>query len=219
MWAALNSPLLMGNDLRTISASAFTILNNPAVIAINQDPLAKSAIRVRRDTNVTKDRYGIGETQVWSGKLYGGDRVVVMLNAAGEDIAMSITLEEIFLQETGKPPQVRESWTVFDLWGDRMDETVARQILDCPAKAPKIFQDSNWYNSTEVPYEEGVKMGDARLLGRKIAVVEAYGTLHAKVKSHSAEMYRLRIVKKDTSDEDVLRDDAEMGKSRNKDEL
>jgi alpha-galactosidase len=97
MWAALNSPLLMGNNLRIISASAFTILNNPAVIAINQDPLAKSAIRVLRNTNVAKDRYGMGETQVWSGKLYGGDRVVIMLNAAAEDIEISVTLEEIFI--------------------------------------------------------------------------------------------------------------------------
>jgi len=45
MWAALNSPLLMGNDLRKLSASAFTIFSNPAVIAINQDPLGKSCIR------------------------------------------------------------------------------------------------------------------------------------------------------------------------------
>lgn len=68
----------------------------------------------------------MGETQVWSGKLYGDDRVVVLLNAAAEDIEMSATLEEIFLQETGKPAQARESWTVFEPGRNRMDE-VAQQ--------------------------------------------------------------------------------------------
>jgi alpha-galactosidase len=100
-----------------------------------------------------------------------------------------------------------------------MDEEVAQQILDSPASALRVFQDIDWYNSTALPYEEGVRKGDKRLLGKKIAVIEAYGTLSAKVKSHSAEMCRLRNVKNDTSEEDVLRDDVEMDWSGKKDEL
>jgi alpha-galactosidase len=98
LWAALKSPLLMGNDLRSLSALSLTILNNPAVIAVSQDPEGRSVTRIRRDINVAKDNYGVGEIQVWSGSLYGGDQVVILLNAAGEDQQISASLEEIFLQ-------------------------------------------------------------------------------------------------------------------------
>ena len=100
----------MGNDLRTLSASSLTILNNPAVIAISQDPEGRSATRVRRETNAAKDKYNIGEIQVWSGPLYGGDQVVILLNAAGEDARISASLEEIFLHDgpEGSAPQVSE---------------------------------------------------------------------------------------------------------------
>lgn len=209
MWAALNSPLLMGNDLRKLSASAYTILNNPAVIAVNQDPLGKPCIRIQRNKNVAKDRWGMGETQVWSGRLYGGDKVVVFLNAAGEDVQMSATLEEIFIQETGKAPQVEETWTAFDLWGNRMANDVAQRILDNPTTASTIFREVDWYNSTAQSYKDGIEKGDPRLMGKKFAVIKAHGSLSVKVKAHSAEMFRLRNMEKDTSGEDVVRDDAE----------
>jgi alpha-galactosidase len=64
MWAALKSPLLIGADLRELSAQTLSILNNPAVIAVNQDPLGKSAHRISRNLNVPKDKYGQGGTQV-----------------------------------------------------------------------------------------------------------------------------------------------------------
>lgn len=38
MWAIFAAPLLMSNDLRNLSASAKAILQNPGVLAINQDP-------------------------------------------------------------------------------------------------------------------------------------------------------------------------------------
>lgn len=60
MWAAVKSPLLIGADLRKLSPKTLTILNNPAIIAVNQDPLGRSALRIFRDENVKKDRYGQG---------------------------------------------------------------------------------------------------------------------------------------------------------------
>ncbi|KAH9213580.1 alpha-galactosidase [Leptodontidium sp. 2 PMI_412] len=202
MWAMLNSPLLMGNDLRTLSSSALTILNNPAVIAINQDPLAKSAIRIFRSTSVAKDGYGQGEIQIWSGKLFGGDQVVGFLNAANEDMKMSASLKEIFLREAGKAPQVEEKWDVHDLWANRMDDEDARKILDAsPEFRLRMFADLDWYNSTEIPYELGIMNGDPRLLGKKIGTVAPHRTLTTVVKKHSIEIFRLRSrdreVKKD----------------------
>lgn len=56
MWAALKSPLLIGADIRELSPEALSILNNPAVIALSQDPVGRPAKRVFRDQNVLKDR-------------------------------------------------------------------------------------------------------------------------------------------------------------------
>lgn len=195
MWAAVKSPLLMGNDLRVLSAKSLTILNNPAVIAISQDPDGRSASRIRRDFDIAEDKYGIGETHVWSGSLYGGDQVVILLNAGGEDKEMSATLAEIFLHDgpEGSAPQVKETWELYDLWANRMAEEVAQKVLDAPVdEAVKLLKDAHWYNATTLSYKEGLKKGDKRLLGKKIGKITPGGTLTAMVKSHSAEMFRLR---------------------------
>ncbi|RDW84409.1 hypothetical protein BP6252_01999 [Coleophoma cylindrospora] len=195
LWAALKSPLLMGNDIRTLSASALTILNNPAVIAVNQDPEGRSVSRVRRSFDVVKDKYGVGELQIWSGPLYGGDQVVLFLNAAGEDLEISSSLEEIFVHDgaEGSAPQCQEQWDVYDLWANRMDNAVAQKLLDAPKdKYESIFKEANWYNSTETSYKEGLKMGDKRLMGKKIGSIKPGGSLTAKVKKHSLAMFRLK---------------------------
>jgi len=187
----------MGNDLRILSASALTILNNPAVIAVSQDPEGRSVARVRREMGVAKDKYGIGEIQVWSGPLYGGDQVVVLLNAASEDARISASLEEIFLHDgpEGSAPQVNEEWEVFDLWADRMDTAFAQKILKAPTdKLERLFKEANWYNSTELSYKDGLKRQDARLMGKKVGNITPGGSLAAKVKRHSVEMYRLKSV-------------------------
>ena len=187
----------MGNDLRTLSPSALSILNNPAVIAINQDPEGRAATRVRREANAPKDKYGVGEIQVWSGSLAGGDQVVIFLNAAGEDQSISSSLEEIFLHDgpEGSAPQVGEKWEAYDLWANRMDDALAKKILDADEqKALVLLSEAKWYNSTEISYKDGLKARDERLMGKKIGKIAPGGTLTAKVKRHSVEMFRLKSV-------------------------
>jgi len=197
MWAALKSPLLMGHDLRTMSATALTILNNPAIIAISQDPLGRAVNLARRDTNVKKDKYGMGETHLWTGQLAGGDQVVILFNAADEDVQMSASLEEIFYYEgpEGSAPQVKQTWDVYDLWGKRMDVKTAQKILDADEdlqSVEQILKEAHWYNSSTLSYKEGLKTGDSRLLGKKVSSIAVGGTLSVIVKRHSAEVFRLR---------------------------
>ena len=199
MWAALKSPLLIGADLRELSPSTLTILNNPAVIAINQDPLGRPAGRIYRNTNVKKDEYGEGETQIWSGPLHGGDQVVVFLNAADEDVEMKTTLDEIFVHEGphGSAPQTRLKWTLHDLWENRMDGVTAQKILDSPVeKLESVFEQANWYNSTALSYKDGTIAGDERLLGKAVGEVQAGGEIKVKVKRHGVKMYRMRTDEK-----------------------
>ena len=182
-------------------ASALTIINNPAIIALSQDPHGRSVTRVRKDTNVAKDQYGEGETHVWAGYLHNGDQVVILLNAGAEDLDMDISLAEIFTPfgPGGSAPHVMYDWAVHDLWAHRMPEETAQEILSAKSEAERtaILKKANWYNATEVPYERGLREEDPRLFGEKIGVVEAGGSLKAPVESHAAKVFRLRRIAKE----------------------
>lgn len=193
MWAALKSPLLIGTDLRELTASTLTILNNPAVIAVNQDPIGKAVSLVRQDFDVKKDKYGQGEIQVWSGPLFPNDQLVILFNAATETMTMETDLNEIFLHEgpEGSAPQVKYEYEVHDLWADRMGDEQAQKILD--GDEPQFVE--NWYNSIETSYKDGLISGDERLLGRKIGKLSPKSPrLEADIPRHSLKMYRLRPV-------------------------
>ena len=96
MWAAVKSPLIMGNDVTKLRAPDLAILTNPAVLAVSQDPLGSSAVRRWRQPANATDRFGQGETQMWSGALHGGDALVVLVNAGPADADMAATSEDIF---------------------------------------------------------------------------------------------------------------------------
>ncbi len=70
MWAMLAAPLLAGNDLTHMKPEIRAILTNPAVIAIDQDPLGRPAKRV----------YSSGQVEVWTRPLSGGAIAVAILN-------------------------------------------------------------------------------------------------------------------------------------------
>ncbi|OAL51497.1 glycoside hydrolase [Pyrenochaeta sp. DS3sAY3a] len=201
LWAALKSPLFLGNDLREVSASALSIINNPAIIALNQDPHGRSITRVRRDTNVAQDEWGVGETHVWSGYLQNGDEVVILLNAGGENIEMNVSLAEIFIPfgPGGSAPHCQYDWAIHDLWAHRMADETAQAVLAAKTQAEReaVLKSANWYNATETPYAEGLAQEDPRLFGERIGVVEAGGILTADVQKHAARVFRLRRLKKE----------------------
>lgn len=191
LWAAIKSPLIIGADLRELNAKALTILNNPAVIAVNQDPIGRPAMRIRQDMNVKKDKYGEGEVQIWSGPLWPHDQLVLIVNAADEDMTITTDLNEIFVHEgpEGSAPQTKHTYAIHDLWADRMSEREAERILKNGIKS-----DSHaWYNGTETAYKNGLTAMDERLLGRKVGEISPKSPeLKVKVPRHGAKMFRLR---------------------------
>lgn len=201
LWAAVKSPLLIGADIRDLSAEALTILNNPAVIALSQDPLGIPARRVLRDTNVKKDRFGIGETQVWSGPLYGGDQVVILLNAAPVTVKMEAYLEDIFLDDgpACSAPQCSEDWDIYDVWGSRMKRKDAERIIAAAKdqgksnSIEKVYEELKWFNSSKTSYKEALMAGDKRLMGEKLgSTIPARGSMVFEVPGHSASVFRLK---------------------------
>jgi alpha-galactosidase len=99
MWAMLAAPLMAGNDVTTMPSDVRTVLTDPEVLAIDQDPLGHQARRVR-----TGER-----TEVWARPLADGSTAVALLNRTDTTIAATTTAEE-----AGAPEA--DGYTLFDVW-------------------------------------------------------------------------------------------------------
>merc|ERR1712217_429810 len=75
IWSISASPLIMGNDLRNVSAASKQILLNKDAIAVSQDPLGKMGIRHKSFSSASP-------TQVWYRELSHGDIAVALYNKA-----------------------------------------------------------------------------------------------------------------------------------------
>lgn len=85
MWAEMASPLMIGSDPRTLPQSMIDTLENPEIIAVDQDPLDIQGVRVA--TSATGDVY----SKVLSGN---GQRAVVLLNSSDSAAAMTVTFAD-----------------------------------------------------------------------------------------------------------------------------
>ncbi len=99
LWAMLDSPLLVGADVRTLDAYTLETLTNREVIALNQDPLGKAAEKVRDD----------GALQIYAKELADGSVAVALLNRGGSTADMTLSLRRD-LTLTWKKYRVRDLW-------------------------------------------------------------------------------------------------------------
>merc|ERR1712080_266259 len=109
LWAILSAPLLMSVDLRTIRPEHKEILQNKAVIAVDQDPLGFQGKRIYKRSNLEKWLKAV--TPVVHGKfsyvllLFNRNtspnplNVTVTLNEVGMDATSGYQVQELF---TGK---------------------------------------------------------------------------------------------------------------------
>lgn len=83
MWCMLAAPLILGNDLRTVSDETLAIILNRRVIAIDQDELGVQGYRFLDE----------GDFEVWLKPLKGGDWAFCLLNRGDEQISYTIEWE------------------------------------------------------------------------------------------------------------------------------
>ncbi|KAL5709882.1 alpha-galactosidase [Ranunculus cassubicifolius] len=102
IWALMKAPLLIGCDVRNMTAETKEILSNKEVIAVNQDPLG---VQGRKVFTEGADNC----RQVWAGPLSGNRTVVGLWNRCPE--AVTITAK---WQVLGLDPSI--SVSVRDLW-------------------------------------------------------------------------------------------------------
>ena len=99
LWSMLASPLLAGNDLRTMTPAVKEILLNREVIAIDQDVLGTQATRAP-GADSTKE--------VWVRPLAKGAHAVAAFNRGAEPMSMTIDFAALGIDPKGA--------TVRDLW-------------------------------------------------------------------------------------------------------
>lgn len=85
MWCMMAAPLILGNDLRTISEEALSIIKNKDVIAIDQDPLGVQGLRFRTE----------GDLQYWLKPLKDGEWAFCVLNAGEKDAELSLDWSDL----------------------------------------------------------------------------------------------------------------------------
>lgn len=104
LWSVAAAPLVIASDPRTLSATSLATLKDPDVIAVNQDPLGKQAIRVG----------AAGTTETWVKPLADGSVAVALLNRGDTATEISTTTDAVGL----RTPRV----TVKDAWNDSVTE-------------------------------------------------------------------------------------------------
>lgn len=198
----VKSPLIIGTNIPKMTASTYSILANPAVIAISQDSAGTPAVRVwKRPADV--DEYDQGEQSLWVMSLSGGDYAVALLNAGNTSMVMRARLEDIFIDKattgggaTKGPLPSSSGWDIYDLWANRMDDMTANSILQGNATmggaVTGAANRTTLYNATETPYADGITMSNTALLGVRTSTVPPMGTVSAMVPRHGIALYRLR---------------------------
>jgi alpha-galactosidase len=99
LWCILAAPLMLGNDIRSLSPEVHKILTNREVIAVDQDRLGKQGVKIRDD----------GDLEVWSKPLLDGSRAVVLFNRSNKKQKIAFKWSEV-----GYPNYLKAD--VRDLW-------------------------------------------------------------------------------------------------------
>jgi hypothetical protein len=99
LWSILASPLMAGNDLRSMSPEVVEILTNREVIAVNQDARGAQAHKFR----------DYGDTEVWRKPLVDDAFAFVLLNRGETEKEIRIRVDP--------NARVRDLWKGADLGG------------------------------------------------------------------------------------------------------
>ena len=102
LWAMQAAPLIMGHDLRNMSDATKALLENPGVIAIDQDGLGAQGRRVRR----------AGEIEIWRKPLADGGIALAIFNRGTVAGTITLSPEDLALRPTGSVEDVFEAGTV-----------------------------------------------------------------------------------------------------------
>ena len=80
LWAMLNSPLVLGNDIRSMTEETRAVLTNKDIIALNQDTLGIQAFRYKTVSD---------SIEIWVKPLAGDEWALLFLNRSKAPVAFT----------------------------------------------------------------------------------------------------------------------------------
>lgn len=118
IWALMKAPLLIGCDVRNMTAETYEILTNKEVIAVSQDILGVQGRKV--NVSGTNDCL-----QVWAGPLTGNRVSVVLWNRCSEAATITASWGTLGLESSTKV-SVRDLWKHQVVAGDAVESFSAK---------------------------------------------------------------------------------------------
>jgi hypothetical protein len=152
LWAIINAPLILGNDVRTMPKALFDIVSNQAIVAIDQDPAGNQAVLA----------YDANDVQILVKTLASGKKAVAIFNRGFGPTDVDLTAQHLKFSEDGEI-------VLTDLWSNQQTRfkketkfTVApRQTLIFTADGPRRLKDGLYLSETPGrvnPAVDGVKV-------------------------------------------------------------
>ncbi|MBV9414065.1 MAG: glycoside hydrolase family 27 protein, partial [Solirubrobacterales bacterium] len=123
MWAMVAAPLMLGSDPRTLSSATISMLENPEVIAIDQDPLGVQGSLLSQS----------GSGQVWVKPLANGDRAVALFNRGSSPLQISTTAGAVGLPQAS-------SYRLVDQWTNDTTSTTGDIDANVPPDAVVLYR-------------------------------------------------------------------------------
>ncbi len=123
MWAMVAAPLILGSDPRALSSATISMLKNPQVIAIDQDPLGVQGSLVSQS----------GSGQVWVKPLANGDRAVALFNRGSAPLQISTSATAVGLPTAS-------SYRLTNVWTNETTTTTGEISANVPADAVVLYR-------------------------------------------------------------------------------
>jgi alpha-galactosidase len=129
LWAMVESPLLIGADVRTLDADSLETLTNKEVIAVNQDPAGNAAEKATESAD--------GTLQVWSKEMADGSIVVALLNRGAATADMTVSPRRDLTVPWDRY-RVRDLWKHQDL--GPYDIPFTTEVMSHEAKILRLYK-------------------------------------------------------------------------------
>jgi alpha-galactosidase len=123
MWAMLAAPLMLSEDLVSMSSATQTTVSNREALAIDQDPAGVQARLLASN----------GQGQVWVKPLSNGTRAVALLNRSGRTIELTTTAAAVGLGQAG-------GYNVRNVWTGAVTSTTGAIAASVPANATVLLR-------------------------------------------------------------------------------
>lgn len=133
IWSMLASPLIMGNDLRSMPESTLKILANKDVIAINQDKLGVQAWRAMSE----------GPLELWAKPLANNEWALMVLNRAATSMPYKIDWKKQKISDDLSKRDLdvaKTSYRWTDAWTGKAGDTGKPLELNLPSHSVVLLR-------------------------------------------------------------------------------